>query len=91
MKLFILSSAENIHTIRWVNSLAENTLFHKVSYLCTMDVLKEKIDRFAPDILHAHYASSYGLLGALTDFHPYVISAWGSDVYDFPRKNILKK
>lgn len=124
MKLFILSSAENIHTIRWVNSLAErgnriflfsffnpdndykfhenvelynckiqkkNTLFHKVSYLSTIDVLKEKIDLFAPDILHAHYASSYGLLGALTDFHPYVISAWGSDVYDFPRKNILTK
>jgi glycosyltransferase involved in cell wall biosynthesis len=33
-----------------------------------------------PDILHAHYATANGLLGALTGFHPFVISVWGSDV-----------
>jgi len=33
-----------------------------------------------PDILHAHYLSDYGWLGAWTGFHPLVVSAWGSDV-----------
>lgn len=47
--------------------------------------LKNVINIEKPDILHAHYATSYGLLGALTGFHPFVISVWGSDVYNFPR------
>jgi glycosyltransferase involved in cell wall biosynthesis len=34
----------------------------------------------APDIVHAHYAGSYGLLGAMSGFQPFVISAWGSDI-----------
>lgn len=33
-----------------------------------------------PDILHAHYAGTYGVLGALSGFQPYVLTAWGSDV-----------
>lgn len=36
-------------------------------------------------MLHAHYATSYGLLGALTNYHPFIISVWGWDVYHFPR------
>ena len=33
-----------------------------------------------PDILHAHYAGTYGMLGALAGFQPFVLTAWGSDV-----------
>lgn len=70
-----------------------NSLFFssKIAYIAMLHKLKKIISCFAPDILHAHYASSYGLLGALTGFHPYVISVWGSDVYDFPQKNIFTK
>jgi len=40
-----------------------------------------------PDLVHAHYASSYGLLGALAAGPtPLCISVWGSDVYDFPHR-----
>lgn len=60
-------------------------------YLSKLTSLKRAIRQFAPDILHAHYASSYGLLGALTGFHPYIISVWGSDVYDFPLKSFLHR
>ena len=45
-----------------------------------------------PDVVHAHYASSYGLLGALGSAgKPLMISAWGSDVYAFPRRGPLFK
>jgi len=37
-----------------------------------------------PDLVHAHYASGYGLMGALTGAHPLLLSVWGCDVYDFP-------
>src|SRR5690606_14690363 len=42
-------------------------------------------------ILHAHYATSYGLIGALSGFKPFVLSVWGADVYDFPRRSKLHK
>lgn len=42
-----------------------------------------------PDILHAHYATSFGLIAALTGFHPFLISVWGSDVYEFPYQNFF--
>ena len=63
----------------------------KIKYLRVLSEIRDRIRSFRPDVLHAHYASSYGLLGALTGFHPYVISVWGSDVYDFPRKSPLHR
>ncbi|MEG1555773.1 MAG: glycosyltransferase, partial [Bacteroidales bacterium] len=64
----------------------------KVLYLGAIGRIKKKIKEFQPDILHAHYASSFGLLGAFTNFHPYIISVWGSDVYSYPKAgNIYKK
>jgi len=39
-----------------------------------------------PDILHAHYLSSSGWLARLAGFHPWVVTAWGSDLLvDAPR------
>jgi len=64
----------------------------KTSYLLALPHLKKKIRNFNPDIIHAHSASSYGLLGALSGFHPFVTSVWGSDIYNFPQKsNFFKK
>jgi len=36
--------------------------------------------RLRPDILHAHYATSAGMLGALTGFRPLVVTCHGTDV-----------
>ena len=33
-----------------------------------------------PDVLHAHYVGAYGLIGLAAGFHPFVATAWGSDV-----------
>lgn len=63
----------------------------KVGYLKKIKRVKQLINEIKPDILHAHYASSYGLLGALANYHPYIISVWGSDVYDFPIKSPIHK
>lgn len=63
----------------------------KLSYLRHVGLLKKAIGQFRPDVLHAHYATSYGLIGALSRFHPLVISAWGTDVMKFPQKNILNR
>lgn len=63
----------------------------KLKYLNNLLKIREIVKKLNPDILHAHYATSYGLIGALINYHPYVISVWGSDVYDFPQKSFLHK
>ena len=63
----------------------------KALYFKSLKTIKKKIEEFKPDIVHAHYASSYGLLGALTHFHPFVVSVWGSDVYSYPRAGFIYK
>ena len=56
----------------------------KLSYLMKLPLVEREIRSFRPDIVHAHYATSYGLLGSLSNFHPLIVSVWGSDVFDFP-------
>jgi glycosyltransferase involved in cell wall biosynthesis len=47
---------------------------------------------FKVDIIHAHYASSYGLLAATSPFiNRYLLSIWGSDVYEFPFRSRLHR
>jgi glycosyltransferase involved in cell wall biosynthesis len=41
-----------------------------------------------PDVLHAHYAGTYGVLGALAGFQPFVLTAWGSDVLFVGREKL---
>ena len=45
----------------------------------------DKLRALAPDIVHAHYATSFGFLGTLAGLRPLIISAWGSDIFAFPR------
>lgn len=52
-------------------------------------IVAKMIKEFQPDIVHAHYASSYGKLLRSVNFHPSVLSVWGSDVYAFPKQNAL--
>lgn len=70
---------------------ARSSLLSKLGYLKNVGSIRKQIALYKPSIVHAHYATSYGLLGAKTKFHPLVISAWGSDVYDFPKNSALHK
>lgn len=65
--------------------------FSKSTYLSVLPELKRSIREFKPDLVHAHYASSYGLLALLSKFRPYVISVWGSDILQFPERSPLHK
>lgn len=45
-----------------------------------MDICQHVIREVKPDVVHGHYASIYGLWGALSGFRPYVLTMWGSDI-----------
>jgi glycosyltransferase involved in cell wall biosynthesis len=53
--------------------------------------VKSYIREINPDLVHAHYATSYGFLGAFSGFRPYIITAWGADIFDSPDSSIMNK
>jgi len=78
-------SMDNSITSKSIGSL------QKLSYLKALPQLKQAIRTFNPDILHSHLATSYGLLGALTGFKPFVVSVWGYDVFSFPEVSFIHR
>jgi glycosyltransferase involved in cell wall biosynthesis len=60
-------------------------------YLLAALAARRRVRELTPDLVHAHYASSYGLWGALCGRRPLLISTWGSDIFDFPRRGPLQR
>ncbi len=58
-------------------------------YYLNVVQLKKLLQEIGPDIFNVHYASGYGTLGRLVKYSPYLLSVYGSDVYDFPYCNKL--
>lgn len=65
--------------------------FGKLKYLATCKHIKRIIGSIKPDIINAHYATSYGTALALSGIKGYYLSVWGADIYDFPKKSPLHK
>lgn len=119
MKIMFLSAANSIHTVRWVNTLADRGHEVHLVYNAGHDPKQNKIDkrvrlyalkhsgakgyylnapelhhltrRIAPDVINVHYASGYGTLARWGKIGSYLLSVWGSDVYEFPYQNKLNK
>lgn len=63
----------------------------KFSYISSVFALKKQLASFQPDILHAHYVSSYGFVGALANYYPFYVSVWGRDIYQFPQQHAINR
>jgi len=57
----------------------------------TLIKVKKLIKEIKPDVIHAHYVTSYGTLASLLGFHPLVTTAWGSDILITPQKFLPSK
>jgi glycosyltransferase involved in cell wall biosynthesis len=44
-----------------------------------------------PDIVHSHFINEPGWFGAAAGCHPFVVTAWGSDVYRAPNESKLAR
>lgn len=62
-----------------------------LSHIGAMRSLKRAIKIEQPELLHAHYLTSYALIAALAGFHPLMLSVWGSDIYEFPKLSLLNR
>jgi len=63
----------------------------KLKYLFTGSKIKKTVSKIRPDVINVHYATSYGMAVALSGLQGYVLSVWGSDIYDFPNKSFFHK
>jgi glycosyltransferase involved in cell wall biosynthesis len=49
------------------------------------------LNKIKPDVLDTHFITVHGYLGAISGFHPLILTAWGSDVLIAPRKNPIHR
>jgi len=53
--------------------------------------LMKLLRKIRPDVLHSHFVEKYGWWGAISGFHPFVLTAWGSDIYICPEMSPKSK
>jgi glycosyltransferase involved in cell wall biosynthesis len=53
--------------------------------------LRRVVDEIRPDVFHGHFVVEHGFYGALAGVHPYVVTAWGSDVLVEPERDPVSK
>ena len=63
--------------------------FGKLGYLLAVPALRALARRLEPQMVHAQYVTSYGVLAALAGLRPLVVTAWGTDVLISPRESAL--
>jgi glycosyltransferase involved in cell wall biosynthesis len=63
----------------------------KMDYLLNAFKVKSYIKKIKPDLIHAHYATSYGFLAGFSGFHPLIITGWGADIFDSPKNPLMKR
>jgi L-malate glycosyltransferase len=64
--------------------------FGKVGYLLKIPRARRLIRSLAPDVVHAHHATSYGLLAAAAGVRPLVVTSHGSDILKSGQKALLR-
>ncbi len=80
----------NVHVVETGVNSQEND-FSKLKYLMAGKKIRNLIKEIKPDIINVHYATSYGMTMALSGVDDYILSVWGSDIYEFPRKSIMHR
>lgn len=53
--------------------------------------VKRLVKKNLPDIIHGHFITEGGYLAYLSGVKPLVVTAWGSDIYLYPKQSFVKK
>lgn len=66
-------------------------LNYLINSVWLMFQFRRLIRNLKPDIIHAHYIDDQKLLGAFSGFHPFVVTAWGSDILLAPKESKISR
>ena len=80
----------NLHVLRTVG-ITITILKYTINPLYVLKQFKKLIKEIEPDIIHGHSIRDHTIIAALTGFHPFVVTAWGSDVLIHPKESIVMK
>jgi glycosyltransferase involved in cell wall biosynthesis len=91
IEVYLVSVHESAHELDARVQL--HILKHKapLGYFSSAFEVRKLLKQIQPSLVNAHYATGYGLLARLVGFKPTLLSVWGSDVYDFPKKSFLHR
>lgn len=62
-----------------------------LKYISSYFQVKRVVEEIKPDLINALFVPNYGFLGALLNFKPLVVSAWGSDILISAGKSFLHR
>ena len=102
---YFASQGHEVHVISFCDEEIEGVHLHYVStganagvgdvqklkYLLQAGKVRRIVKEIGPDIVNAHYATSYGTVAALAGLKNSIVSVWGSDIYVFPKKSPLHR
>lgn len=54
-------------------------------------LVRKCVREINPDLMHSHYITHYGYLGAASGYHPLVMTAWGTDVLIDSHSSFIKR
>lgn len=82
---------DGVEVISLGKDMEVNSSGGNAHYLKKIPYVKKIIREINPDVVNAHYLTSYGLIGALSGFKPLIVSTWGSDILVTPYRNVVYK
>lgn len=82
---------KNINEKVKVISVESNFSGHRIKYLSNYFKIKKIVNEIKPDIIHAIQVTRQGFLATLINYHPFIITAIGSDVFIEPKKSSIEK
>lgn len=100
---WFVNNGDEVHVISFIDDTIKGVAVHyidtgavvnsddrtKLKYLTHGKEIRKLVEKISPDIVNAHYASSYGAVAAFAGLKNYYLSVWGSDIYDFPHKSFF--
>ena len=91
-KIYMITLGKKKKRIQGVEHLANFNEFSykKISFVPVLMKTRKIIRKIKPDIVHAHFVHQYGWLGALSNYHPFILTAWGTDILNLPKASRFK-
>jgi glycosyltransferase involved in cell wall biosynthesis len=91
----VLTSTPNVRveTARFSNQLAYSAEggLRKLLYAKSIPTVRSLLRSYRPDLSHAHYASSYGVVAMLAGLPRRILSVWGADVFNTPYRSFAHR
>lgn len=92
-EIYLLSFFEFQELSESVNKISLNSKItgHRLKYLLNYFKIKRIINQIKPDIIHAIQVTRQGFLAALINYHPFIVTAIGSDIFVEPKNSFVEK